>query len=107
VLELFNRHQRTDKGLGGLAAGPDAARQAIAAFSGEGYHVRSAQSDWHAGADEREFQREIIKGWAAAAAEIAPETAGMVHAWLRRRLEQVEAGRSRLLVGHTDVVALL
>lgn len=105
ILDLFNRHQRTDKGLGGPAAGPDAAGCALRWFVEAGYRVQSEPSDWKLGSDQGDLQRQLINGWAEAAAEIAPEAASMIEAWRIRRLRHVEAGRSRLVVGHTDVAA--
>jgi hypothetical protein len=107
VRDLFNRHQRTDKGLGGIAAGPDAAGCAVRAFAGAGYRVDSEPSDWVLGADDSRLQRELIDGWARAATEIAPDQASTIAGWRRRRLEHLDAGRSRVIVGHQDVAAWL
>ena len=131
---LMNQHQKRDKGLGGLAAGPDAAAVAERCFRDEGYVVRRAPSDWVLDADDRragtaedrdvlplqqdgggaclhaehdEFQRQLIAGWAAAAAEQRPERAGDIEDWKVRRLAHVDAGRSRLTVGHDDLAAWL
>jgi hypothetical protein len=105
VLGLFNRHQKTDKGLGGPAAGPDAWAAAVRSFTDAGYLVESASSDWVLKPAERTFQRQLIEGWARAAAEIAPERTALVDDWLRRRLAHVQAGRSRIIVGHQDIAA--
>lgn len=107
ILELFNRHQRTDKGLGGPAAGPGAAECAVRCFAEVGYEVHRAQSDWVIEPGEREFQRQLIEGWAEAAAEMAPDRAALIAGWLARRLGHVDAGRSRVVVGHRDVAAWL
>jgi hypothetical protein len=105
VRGLFNRHQKTDKGLGGRAAGPDAWAAADRSFTAAGYLVESASSDWALGPEERAFQRQLIEGWARAVVEIAPEQAALVNDWLRRRQEHVDAGRSRIIVGHQDIAA--
>ena len=105
VLELFNRHQKTDKGLGGPAAGPDASAAAERAFTGAGYRVERAPSNWTIEPDARAFQRQLIDGWAGAASEIAPAQAGLIADWHSRRMAHVEAGRSRLVVHHDDLVA--
>jgi hypothetical protein len=107
VRDLFNRHQRTDKGLGGVAAGPDAAGCAVRAFADAGYSVDREPSDWVLGVDDSSLQRLLIEGWARASAEIAPEAATMIADWRNRRLRHVDAGRSRLIVGHDDVAAWL
>ena len=105
VLRLFNQHQRqNDKGFG-RAAGPDAIAIAMRAFTGRGYVVRSARSDWRLAPDTFRLQRPLIEGWAKAAIEIAPERAPLINDWLARRLAHVDAGRSHIVVGHDDVAA--
>jgi hypothetical protein len=74
-------------------------------FKDAGYLVDSVSSDWVLQPEERAFQRQLIEGWARAAAEIAPERAALVDDWLRRRLVHVQAGRSRIIVGHQDIAA--
>ncbi len=107
ILDLFNRHQRTDKGLGGPAAGPDAAGCAVRCFSEAGFRVLSEPSDWTLGSEEGQLQRQLIDGWAEAAAEIEPGASATIAGWRIRRLRHVDAGRSRLSVGHDDVAAWL
>lgn len=105
VRELMNMHQKTDKGLGGRAEGPDAWSVAERVFTEAGYRVECAPSDWSIGPSERTFQRMLIEGWARAAVEIAPERADTIADWLRGRREHLEAGRSRIVVNHVDMVA--
>jgi hypothetical protein len=105
VRELMNRHQRTDKGLGGPAAGPDAALRAEQCFAGVGYRVRREPSDWTLGPAEHDVQRLLIDGWAQAATEISPERATVIERWHARRLTHLDAGRSRIVVGHDDLAA--
>ena len=106
VRELMNLHQKTDKGLGGPAAGPDAWAVAERVFEEAGYRVERASSDWLLTPQDREFQRQLIQGWAHAAREIAPRQASAIGDWLRRRLAHVDAGHSRIVVGHVDMAAL-
>ena len=105
VLGLFNRHQRTDKGLGGVAAGPDATACAVRAFEGAGYRVRTESSDWQLGPSEREMQRQLIDGWAMAAGEVDTSAAARIGEWRTRRLGHVDSGHSHIVVGHHDVAA--
>lgn len=107
VLQLFNQHQRTDKGLGGPAAGPVAHALAARCFTDLGYEVRSERSDWILEAGDHELQRTLIAGWAEAATEAAPDDASVIAGWLGRRLTHVTAGCSRVLVGHRDMAAWL
>ncbi len=106
VRELMNLHQKTDKGLGGSAAGPEAAVLAERIFEETGFQVERAPSDWSLGPSERVFQRMLIEGWAHAATEISPGHADAIADWLRRRLDHVAAGRSRVIVNHDDLVAV-
>jgi len=99
---LVNRHQRTDKGFG-PALGPTAASRAAALLREAGYEVAREPSDWRLSADEREIQRQLIVGWAGAAAEVAPSDLASISGWRERRLAHLAAGRSRVLVGHEDV----
>ena len=107
ICDLLNRHQKTDKGLGGPAAGPDAAQCAARCFAQVGYHVRTAPSDWALGSGERELQRQLIEGWAEAASHVAPGDVSRIERWRARRLEHVDTDRSRVVVGHLDVAAWL
>jgi SAM-dependent methyltransferase len=105
VRDLFNRHQKTDKGLGGGAAGPNAGAIAEQCFLQQGYQVRREPSDWVLGPADRDVQRLLIEGWADAATELAPDRASALDRWRARRLAHVEAGRSHVVVGHDDLAA--
>jgi len=107
VRHLMNRHQKTDKGLGGPALGPDAVSCAAQQFAKIGYHVQREPSDWTLGPEVADLQRMLIDGWAQAATEMAPEHLSTIARWRERRLAHVDAGRSRLVVGHDDLAAWL
>jgi hypothetical protein len=107
IRDLLNRHQKSDKGLGGSAAGPDAAGRAARCFADIGYRVRTEPSDWMLGSAERDLQRYLIDGWAKAATELGSEDASKIARWRARRIEHVEAGRSHVVVGHVDIAATL
>ncbi len=104
---LFAAHQRRDKGFG-AALGAQAAAAAARACRAAGYRVRSARSDWQvdggAGAAAADMQRRLIDGIAAAATQQSPAHAARLREWRARRLDAV--GRSRLVVGHVDLIAL-
>ena len=105
--ELLNRHQKTDKGLGGSAAGPDAAACAARCFADTGYRVWTEPSDWILGSPEQKLQRRLIDGWARVATELSSDNASGIARWRARRIGHVDAGRSRIVVGHFDVAATL
>jgi SAM-dependent methyltransferase len=102
VRGLVLRHQRHDKGFG-PALGPDAASVAEACFATEGFAVRTAHSDWVL--ESPRLQRELVAGWAQAAAAIDPAQGERIATWEQRRLAHVLEGRSRIRVGHRDLVA--
>ncbi|HMD34892.1 MAG TPA: hypothetical protein VKH42_07985 [Vicinamibacterales bacterium] len=107
VRELFNAHQRqNDKGFG-AAAGPDAVARTIGAFNSLGYDVCHEPSDWILTPEMEALQRQLIDGWAAASAEIAPSEASTIADWRARRQFHVSAGRSTIIVGHVDICATL
>jgi hypothetical protein len=103
IVDAVNKHQHTDKGFG-PALGPLAASAAIARFEKLGYSVVHGQSDWIAGPQHREFQTEILNGWASAAREIGVQLSDTLE-WLTRRRDAVAAGRASLRVGHVDFFA--
>jgi hypothetical protein len=104
VRELVNRHQRTDKGFGD-ALGPEAAGLAERCFAGLGYRVRRDRSDWELPPDAMGLQRQLIDGWAQAAAATAPASAALIRGWRDRRLTHIGNHCSRLSVGHEDLAA--
>ena len=117
ICDLVNRHQRRDKGFG-PALGPAAAGVAERCFADLGYHVEREATPWILAPDVPggvvaadggvlELQRQLIEGWAEAAADVAPEELPSIDRWRTRRLEHVTANRSRLTVGHADVAAWL
>jgi hypothetical protein len=105
IRALMNRHQkRSDKGFG-AAAGPDATLCAEQAFAAAGYDVQHERSDWILDPDARDLQHQLLAGWASAAGEVAPDQSETITSWTTRRLAHVEAGRSRIVVGHQDLIA--
>ncbi len=106
ALELFNRHQRGDKGFG-PALGPDAARTAEHELGALGYEIAAAASDWRLDAGAAPLQAALLDGWLAAAAEMAPAETETLAAWHARRRTTVARGLATLTVGHRDVVGRL
>jgi hypothetical protein len=104
IVSLVNDHQRTDKGFG-PALGPDATDRAARCFADLGYRVQRAPSDWLLTLESAELQRQLIDGWAQAAAAMAPQQIRTIDAWRDRRLAHVAAGWSAITVGHEDFAA--
>lgn len=104
VLAAFDAHQHRDKGLGG-ALGPAAAAVAVRRFEQAGHAVAVAHADWVLGPQDAALQRELVRGWQAAVAQTGLVAPTALQAWLARRLAAIDAGRSRLRVGHLDLWA--
>jgi len=126
VVDRVNRHQRSDKGFG-PALGPDAAGHAAARCAALGYRVDSAASDWHLEPGDAALQLALVDGWRQAAmtpgsprGDADSVAAGRrsyraegpredvrrrIDAWHRARRDWIARGRSRILVGHRDLVA--
>jgi hypothetical protein len=105
IRRLVNEHQHTDKGFG-LALGPDASLRAARHFAGLGYEVTRAPSEWMLAAPERALQEKLIDGWAEAATAVEPGKRQLIAEWHARRQGHVTAGRSHIVVGHYDLVAI-
>jgi hypothetical protein len=103
--DALNRHQRRDKGFG-TALGPDAAAYAAARLAALGHAVNEALSDWRLDETEGVLQQTLAEGWAGAAAQLAPDERPGIDRWLAARRDAIRGGRSRLRVGHRDVLAL-
>lgn len=103
VVDLINRHQRTDKGFG-PALGPAAAEHSGEVFRDLGFEVTTARSDWRIGDQHCDLQRTLLADWASAAQEIAADESTTIDRWAERRARRTEAG-TRLVVGHVDLLA--
>lgn len=105
IRQLVNRHQLSDKGFG-AALGPGAWQRTTELFGAAGYQMMTAPSDWNLLPHEQPLQRSLLEGWAAAAAELAPEQSERCREWLMRRYAHVASGASFITVGHQDVLAI-
>lgn len=105
VWAAVDRHQRTDKGFG-PALGPDAAPALARLLATADGVLTTVASDWRLGPDDTEIQRELLRGYAEAAAAVQPERAEAFRAWRHRRQEHLLAGVSTLTVGHQDLLFL-
>jgi len=103
IRELMNVHQRRDKGFG-IALGPQAGAMAEQLFAEQGYRIHSAPSVWQLGPQHAAVQHALVAGWCAAACDIAPHRVAALTGWLVRRRAHIDAARSRLRVGHVDMV---
>ncbi|MEU2498364.1 class I SAM-dependent methyltransferase [Streptomyces pseudogriseolus] len=101
ITEAFNAHQRR----GGLL-GPEAVTAAAEAFTEHGATVRLNPSPWRLGPGDAALTEQWLRGWVGAAVEERPELAERATAYLAERLDACAAGKLRVVVHHTDLLAL-
>ncbi|NUK00996.1 class I SAM-dependent methyltransferase [Streptomyces lunaelactis] len=101
IAYAFNAHQRRSGLLG-----PDAVTVATGAFARHGATVRTDASTWRLGPDESALTVEWLRGWVGAACEHRPALARRADTYLLRRLAQCAAGELRVVVHHSDLLAL-
>lgn len=101
----FARDQGRDKGFG-PSLGAKAVSYAAKRFRAAGFKVSTAKSDWHLGPDSGALQQELLRGHVAAAMAADPVRGRFYETWAHRRLMAIGAGRARVRIGHTDLLAL-
>ncbi|NBM16243.1 SAM-dependent methyltransferase [Streptomyces sp. GC420] len=101
IADAFNAHQRR-----GALLGPDAVTVAAEVFARHGATVRLHASPWRLGAEASALTAQWLRGWVGAAVEQCPELAPDAGEYLDRRLAQCAAGGLRVVVHHSDLLAL-
>ncbi|MCB9942265.1 MAG: class I SAM-dependent methyltransferase [Geminicoccaceae bacterium] len=102
--DLFNRHQRTDKGFG-PALGGSAAGELETMLKGKG-QLSTEPSPWVFRPGDRSIQQALLDGFVAAARELDDCDKEEALAWRNQRRTQIDRGRSHLTVGHIDLLFL-
>lgn len=105
ITAAFNAHQRRGE-PGRRLLGPHAVEAASEAFAQQGAAVRAEASPWRLGAAESALTAQWLQGWVGAACEERPDLAARTGPYLRRRLAQCAAGELRVVVHHSDLLAL-
>ena len=101
IAEAFNAHQRRSGLLG-----PDAITVAAEAFSEHGATVQVQPSPWKLGPGEPALTAQWLRGWVGAAVEQRPELRERADRYLTERLAACQAGELRVVVHHSDLLAL-
>ncbi|EFL37909.1 conserved hypothetical protein [Streptomyces griseoflavus Tu4000] len=101
ITEAFNAHQRRDGLLG-----PDAVTVAAEVFAEHGATVRLHPSPWRLGPAQAALTEQWLRGWVGAAVEERPELAERADGYLADRLQACAAGELRVVVHHSDLLAL-
>lgn len=102
---LVNQHQHGDKGLG-AALGPDATATLAAQLRAAHYKVYIQASDWQLDANYSALARQLMQGWAQAAAQQDVQKSSQLQAWLKLREQQLSRSKLRITVCHHDLLAL-
>lgn len=105
LLAALARDQRRDKGLGS-ALGIQAPSHLINALAGAGYAVTAMPAVWWIDDRHTALAEDLLAGWADAARTVDPDRAATYRGWVSRRQADIAAGRTRLSVGHVDVLGL-
>ncbi len=105
VLDAVNAHQGRDKGLG-PALGPAGAARAETLFEARGFATRLEPSPWVLGPSDAALARALLEGWVRAATQERPDQAEAIEEWAARRRAAIDRARTRLVVGHVDLLAL-
>ncbi|MFB7086085.1 hypothetical protein [Streptomyces sp. NPDC056296] len=101
IADAFNDHQRRTGMLG-----PDAVIVAAETFAEHGATVRTHPSPWRLGPGEAALTAQWLRGWVGAAVEQRPELREPADRYLDERLAACAAGELRVVVHHTDLLAL-
>lgn len=101
----FNAHQRSAR-VFGPAMGPDAVGRMPAILRELGYRVSVAETPWQFAPGDVRIQAELLDGIVAACLELAPDEADRTTNWSNLRGQLIADGRSRLSVGHGDILAV-
>jgi hypothetical protein len=105
VARAFRRDQARDKGFG-PALGHRAPAVLAETFAGAGFQVRTAPSDWRIGPTAIPMLAAIVRGDADAAARALPTRAWDIDEWRAARLHHAARRRTRLRLGHRDLLAI-
>ncbi|POX45673.1 SAM-dependent methyltransferase [Streptomyces sp. Ru71] len=101
ITAAFNDHQRRTGLLG-----PDAVTAACEAFAAHGVTVQVRPSPWRLGPVQPDLTAQWLRGWVGAAVEQRPELAERAQTYLAARLASLAAGELRVVVHHSDLLAL-
>lgn len=105
VVEDFNLHQRSDKGLG-AALGPDATAMLRSLFGETGFRVEVAESPWLMGQGHAPMQEAFLRGFVRPLTEIGRLSTAEIEEWLSYRIDAIAKPGSSCVVGHLDLIAL-
>lgn len=104
LLQLLNKDQRRDKGLG-PALGPDAIAAARRALALRGFVVAIGPSPWVLGPVDGDLQIALLSQWGMLLTQNTDLPSREVRHWKDFHLDAIAEGKSYLRVGHQDMWA--
>ncbi len=104
IIRAFGFHQRRDKGFG-PAAGPLAASALAQAFRKIGYAVETGDSPWVLKPSDNDLVQQLLEGIANAVRETGLIAQNGLNDWLFYRQAMADQKGTRLITGHTDILA--
>ena len=104
LLQLLNKDQRRDKGLG-PALGPDAIAAARRAMASRGFVVAIGPSPWVLGPVDEDLQTALLSQWGILLKQNTDLPSREVQLWKDFHLDAIAKGKSYLRVGHQDMWA--
>lgn len=106
VMRAFDMHQQRDKGFG-PAAGPRAAAALAKTLKDAGYSVETGDSPWVLKPSDGALKRELLKGIVQAVEETGFIAEKGLQSWAFYRDAMAGEKGSRMITGHTDILAVL
>ena len=104
IINAFKIHQKRDKGFG-PAEGPQAAATLERVLKEVGYTVSTADTPWVLKPADAALKTELLQGLHNAAIETGLVSDNGAADWLFWRTAHADQKRSRLVTGHTDILA--
>lgn len=104
VMRAFDMHQQRDKGFG-PAAGPRAATALAKTLKDVGYAVATGDSPWILKPADSALKQELLKGIVRAVEETGFIAEKGLQSWAFYRDAMAGEKGSRMITGHTDILA--
>lgn len=104
--DLFNRDMFRDKGFG-PALGMNSSDLLKGSLTKADYHVKEMDTSWRIGPGRKNLQKRYLEDlFSAVTNGDMKNDLESVKKWKDHRISIIEAGESRLMVGHTDILGI-
>ncbi len=105
ISDLFKKDMQRDKGFG-PALGKDASEVLKQSLVTSGYDVTEFDTAWRIGPDQKKLQKRYMEDMISAVLNCNDDQES-INDWRDHRMALIESGKCQLLVGHTDIYAIL